>query len=197
MGVRELALQSRYDSSVAYYPGLHSGIDPNELSPLSEQICRLVTLLSDVTCSPQDIVSDFSVVTTRARDMLAMQKHPHVDPVDMAGIVYLNPGLEIGTSMFRHLPLGLAALRTEEEYKRYHEWLDAEGERTQPETYAIGNDGIWGHLHTITGKFNRLAMYPGNFFHSIAMSDVAGDGSLNQARLTQRIFIGKVTPYSR
>lgn len=194
--VRAAALEGRYDASLAYYPGMHSAITPSDLRPLFAQLAQLLALLGDVRCSADDFTSDFSIVTTPAREMLAKQKHPHVDPMPLAGVVYLNPDFEIGTSMFRHIPLDLAILRTEEEHARYSAWLEADGERTQPETYAVGNDGIWEHLHTVSGRFNRLAMYPGNAFHSIAMTDVAANPTLDKARLTQRLFVSRVTPIS-
>lgn len=190
--VRAAALASKYDTSLAYYPGVHSSIKPQELVPLYVQLKRLLAALGDVQCEVGDFISDFSLVTTPASQMLANQKHPHIDPVPLAGVVYLNPDFEIGTSFFRHIPTGLAMLRTEEEQARYYAWLSAEGERTQPGTYAIGNDGIWDHLHTLQGRFNRMVMYPGNAFHSIAMRDVAANPTLEKARLTQRLFVGKV-----
>ena len=190
--VRDAALAGRYDASLAYYPGMHSKIKPEDLHPLFEQLVKILGLLGDVRCSAKDLMSDFSIVTTPAREMLAKQKHPHIDPTPLAGIVYLNPDYEIGTSMFRHIPLDLAVLRTVEDQARYTEWMEAEGDKHQPETYAIGNDGIWENLHTIRGRFNRLAMYPGNAFHSIAMTDVAANLTMDKARLTQRIFVNRV-----
>jgi len=194
--VRAAALAGRYDASLAYYPGMHSVIDPADLLPLLGQLAQLLSTLSDVRCTADDFSSDFSIVTTPAREMLAKQKHPHIDPTPLAGIVYLNPDYEIGTSMFRHIPLDLAIVRTEEDHIRYNAWLETEGEHTQPVTYAVGNDGIWEHLHTIPGRFNRLAMYPGNAFHSIAMTDVAANPTMDKARLTQRLFVNRVVPFS-
>lgn len=194
--VRAAALAGRYDASLAYYPGMHSAIDPAELRHVWTLLAQLLSSLSGVRCTADDFMSDFSIVTTPAREMLAKQKHPHIDPLPLAGVVYLNPDFEIGTSMFRHIPLGLAIVRTDEDYRRYNAWLEAEGEHTQPETYAVGNDGIWEHLHTIAGRFNRLAMYPGNAFHSIAMTDVAANPTMDKARLTQRMFVNCVAPVS-
>lgn len=191
--VRAGALAGRYDSSLAYYPGLHSEITREELLPVVEKLARLVSLISDISCDGAAFMSDFSIVTTPARAMLAKQKHPHIDPTPLAGVLYLNPDFEIGTSMFRHVPTGLAMLRTPEDNQAYGKWMEAEGELTQPQTYAVGDDGVWQHIHTIAGRFNRLAIYPGNAFHSIAMTDVAANPDLTKARLTQRFFLNRVT----
>jgi hypothetical protein len=189
MAVRELALRGGYDASLAYYPGVHSAIDPHKLWPLFQSLSGILAALGSGQADPADFDSDFSLVTTPASDMLANQKHPHVDAVPLAGVLYLNPDYEVGTSFFRHRPLGLAFLRDEHEYEAYNAWLSTEGERTQPKTYAVGNDETWEHIYTTAGKFNRLVMYPGIAFHSIAMQDVARHLSLSSARLTQRFFV--------
>ena len=189
--VRAAALAGKYDSSLAYYPGLHSEITREELMPVIDKLARLVGLISDLQCDASQFMSDFSIVTTPAREMLAKQKHPHIDPTPLAGVLYLNPDFEIGTSMFRHIPTGLAMLRTPEENYAYGEWMEANAELTQPKTYAVGDDGVWEHIHTIAGRYNRLAIYPGNAFHSIAMTDVAANPDLNKARLTQRFFLNR------
>jgi hypothetical protein len=187
--VRELALNGNYDSSMAYYPGVHSRIDRTSLNPMLNQITRLLALISKHECDSNAFTSDFSLVTTPAKDMLAGQKHPHVDGVALAGVIYLSPYLTIGTSFFRHVPSGFSLLRTEEESKTYNSWLKSEGDSTQPATYAVGDGITWQKLHTIEGLYNRLVMYPGNAFHSIAMDDVSDKITLDSARLTQRFFL--------
>lgn len=197
MAVRALALGSGYDSSLAYYPGVHAPIEPRTLQPLFESLTQILAALGSGEADPGSIDSDFSLVTTPASEMLSNQKHPHVDGVPLAGVLYLNPDYEIGTSFFRHRPLGLAFLRTDAEIAAYTAWLSAEGERTQPKTYAVADDETWEHLYTTQGKFNRLVMYPGIAFHSIAMQDVARNMSLSSARLTQRFFVKRVTAPAR
>jgi hypothetical protein len=190
--VRASALDGKYDASLAYYPGMHSRIDPADSAPLFESLTRLLALLGDVRARPEYFWTDFSIVTTPAAQMLAKQKHPHVDPTPLAGIVYLNPDYEIGTCFFRHAPTGLAVMRTPEESAQFTAWMEEFGEQFQPETYAVGDDGTWQRLHTLEGRFNRLVMYPGNAFHSIDMRDVAANPTMAGARLTQRFFVGKV-----
>ena len=190
--VRELALGGRYDASLAYYPGVHSQINRAELLPLYTQLARVISLLGSPPVVLDSFTSDFSLVTTPAREMLAGQKHPHVDSVPLAGVLYLNPDYEIGTSFFRHRPTGLAFLRQPEEHQQYAEWMGQHGDKSQPETYAVADDTTWEHLHSVEGRFNRLVMYPGTAFHSIAMRDVAKNLTLASARLTQRFFVNTV-----
>jgi hypothetical protein len=190
--VRALALTRKFDSTLAFYPGVHGEIDKALLRPL---FLRLATLLERVTGMRPDVAdfsSDFSLVTTPAKDMLANQKHPHVDGLPLAGVVYLSPHLSTGTSFFRHGPTGYAMLRTEEEASIYNAWLETEGARLQPDTYAVADGACWHHLHTIEGRYNRLVMYPGIAFHSIAMVDVDPEVTLETARLTQRIFLSRL-----
>ncbi len=190
--VRAAALDGRYDASMAYYPGMHSSIDRSETAELFAIVTRMLALLGNVRAVPESFWSDFSIVTTPAAQMLAKQKHPHIDPVPLAGLVYLNPDFEIGTCFFRHLPTGLALMETVEDSVRYQAWMDEFGEQSQPATYAIGDDGTWERLYAIQGKFNRMVMYASNAFHSIDMRDVAANPTMDRARLTQRIFVGQV-----
>lgn len=187
--VRALALRGRYDASLAYYPGLHSDIPAADLQDLYADLARLLGALGRPAVPPRAFSSDFSVVTTPAAQMLAGQKHPHVDGLPLAGVVYLSPGLEVGTSFFRHVPTGLALLRTEPEAEAYNLWLREHGETTQPDTYAVEQPAVWERLHTVAGRYNRLALYPGNAFHSIDMRDVVPQHTMATARLTQRLFL--------
>ena len=191
LAVRALALAGNYDSSLAYYPGLHSTIDPALKWPLHQALVQLLAALGSVRCTPGDISSDFSIVTTPASEMLAQQKHPHVDGLPLAGVLYLNPSFEVGTSFFQHRPTGLAFLRTAEEADTFGRWMAAFGAQHQPSTYAVGDDVVWQHLHSVAGRFNRLVMYPGTAFHSIAMRDVVHNLGLDSARLTQRFFVNR------
>jgi hypothetical protein len=191
MAVRELALAGRYDRSLAYYPGLHSSVGPAHERPLLGTLATILASLGSVRCRAEDMMTDFSIVTTPAREMLARQKHPHVDGVPLAGVLYLNPDYEVGTSFFRHRPTGLAFVRSEAEQETYGRWLQDHGEQTQPESYAVGDDTVWEHLYSVAGRFNRLVMYPGTAFHSIAMRDVANNLSMASARLTQRFFVNR------
>jgi len=191
MAVRAQALAGQYDSSLAYYPGLHCAIDPAHKLRLHAVLAQLLASLGSLRCAPTDIASDFSIVTTPAREMLALQKHPHVDGVPLAGVLYLNPDFEVGTSFFRHRPTGLAFVRNEAEQQAIGAWMTEFGERLQPDTYAVGGDGVWEPLHSVAGRFNRLVMYPGTAFHSIAMRDVVHNLTLDSARLTQRFFVNR------
>jgi hypothetical protein len=187
--VRAQALASRYDSSLAYYPGLHSPLDASALQDLFGLLGRLLGAMGNPGIAPSQFSTDFSVVTTPASEMLAEQKHPHVDGQVAAGVVYLNPQSEIGTCFFRHLPTGWAVLQTPDQEQTYARWLRTHGAATQPSTYAVAQDGVWQRLHHVAGRYNRLVMYPGNLFHSIDMRDIVPGHTMASARLTQRIFV--------
>ncbi len=190
--VRRLALGGNYDSTLAYYPGVHSTIPAAQLSPLFATLAQLVGQTSGMHCTAEDFQSDFSLVTTPARDMLAKQKHPHVDGVPLAGVVYLSPGSPVGTAFFRHRPTGLALVLNQEDQARYNTWLETEGEHTQPATYAVTDGDVWEHLYTTEPRYNRLVIYPGNAFHSIGMTDVEAGITIDTARLTQRVFVNRL-----
>lgn len=190
--VRAAALGGRFDASMAYYPGMHSQIDGASTRELFGTLTSILGLLGDIRVQQEYFRTDFSIVTTPASEMLAKQKHPHIDPTPLAGLVYLNHDFEIGTSFFHHRPTGLAVLSAEDEVEAFYVWMDEFGEQHQPATYAVGDDHVWERIYTVQGKFNRLVMYAGNAFHSIDMRDVAANPTLDTARLTQRLFLGRV-----
>lgn len=192
--VRDIALGTRYDSSLAYYPGVHGQIPPAQVGGLFDDLARLLGRLGTPGLGRDRFASDFSIVTTPAAQLLARQKHPHIDGDVVAGVLYLTPGSEVGTSFFRHLPSGRAMLRTAAERDDYAAWLREHGEATQPASYAVEQDGVWLRLHTVAGRFNRLVMYPGQIFHSIDMRDVTAGHTLATSRLTQRLFVHPHTP---
>lgn len=192
--VRAQAMAGVYDSTLAYYPGVHAQIDKAELAPLFAQVAAIVNAVSGPICDAAAFVSDFSFVTTPADQMLAAQKHPHVDGLPLAGVAYLSPQLTIGTSFFRHIPTGLALVRDPDEQHLYGSWLAEHGDATQPSSYAVDDHPTWQQLHTLEGRYNRMVMYPGNLFHSIAMVDVAPQLTVETARLTQRFFVTTLRP---
>lgn len=189
MAVRDYALEAAFDSTRAYYPGLHAAIPQPLLDPLFDTLARMLHKLGYPGVRGEAFQSDFSIVTTPANEMLAKQKHPHIDGLPLAGVAYLNPHMHIGTAFFRHVPTGLSMLRSPAEIDQYHAWFEEHAETTQPQTYAVEDGVTWVQLHAVEGRFNRLILYPGNAFHSIDMRDVSAARTISDARLTQRIFL--------
>lgn len=187
--VREQALAASFDGSGALYPGRHAPIRSPEARAVVNQICAVLSALGDRVFEPATANTDFSILTTKAKDLLGAQKHPHIDPTPVLGLVYLNPGSSSGTCLFRNKVLGFDSVVTVEHREALQQFLAVEGPTFEPSGYNLSGNAAWEKIYTIDGKFNRLVVYPGNVFHSIDVTDVPPSFSIETARLTQRIII--------
>jgi len=97
----------------------------------------------------------------------AVQQAPHVDPVPIFGLVYLNEPERGGTLFFNRS--GPARNTTRSGY------------------FSVG-DAEYSLVGKIEGRFNRLAVYPGFVPHTgeIAGEWISTDERFSNPRLTQR-----------
>ena len=118
--------------------------------------------------------SDFAIVDVHPDELADHQRIPHVDPVPIFGLVYLNHENRGGTLFFK----------------------DADRSAGDPETPSPGyltqsRDGfeLWGRIEP---AFNRLAIYPGFIPHSGEISGdwISSDERFTHPRLTQRLIFG-------
>jgi hypothetical protein len=150
--------------------------------------------LGDRIYEPATTITDFSILTTKASDLLNVQKHPHIDPTPVLGLVYLNPHLTQGTCFFYNKILGTHTIVGDEQRNRLNEFMVKEGGKYEPENYSVAESEAWQKIYTIEGIFNRLVVYPGNVFHSIDATDVPAKTAVTEARLTQRIIVQHTRP---
>lgn len=190
--VRAQALKAAYDLSIAFYPGRHASIVSSEARNVIEYLCRVLNALGDVTYTADAFITDFSIVTTRPGDLIANQAHPHTDPTPILGLVYLNPVNPVGTSFYENTDLNLRSLRTEEDRVATSLVLMEKGEEHAPDGYNVGASKLWHRYYTIEGVYNRLVVYPGNFFHAIDIKSVPDQLRIEEARLTQRFICHSV-----
>ena len=114
------------------------------------------------------VETDFAIVDVHPNDVEPGQRVPHVDPVPIFGLVYLNP-IERGGTLF------FSATGKSADKERAGYFVEAD-----PEYVFIGK---------IEGRFNRLAVYPGFVPHSgeIAGDWITTDERFSEPRLTQRL----------
>lgn len=115
------------------------------------------------------VQADFAVTDVPPDELSEIQRKPHVDPVPIFGLVYLNPE-DRGGTLFFDRPAGVP---------------DEPGRRG----YTSSEDPDYPFLGRIEGKFNRLAIYPGFVLHSgeIAGDWIDSDERFDAPRLTQRL----------
>lgn len=96
----------------------------------------------------------------------------HVDHCAYAGVLCLTlpEFCKGGTSFYRHLPTGDKVYREENRH-----------------LYDFDDPSQWEEVTKIEMKFNRLILYPGQWFHAI--TPIFYGNSIENARLTQNIFI--------
>jgi hypothetical protein len=186
--VRAEALGASYDLSIAYYPGRHATISGLAVQTVIGHVCRILNAVGDVVYSPEAFLTDFSIVTTRPADLLAEQKHPHIDPTPILGLVYLNPSNPIGTSFYENMVMQTRCIRSEADATRLTEFLKTDGKLHEPPGYDLSGSAFWRKYYTIEGRYNRLVIYPGNFFHAIDMQAFPDKLEIEEARLTQRFI---------
>ena len=116
--------------------------------------------------------SDFAIVDFHPDELAGHQRVPHVDPVPIFGLVYLNREERGGTLFFRRSGNG---------------GLDA----PSPDYLTQSRDGF-ELAGRIEPAFNRLAIYPGFVPHSgeIAGDWIRSDERFTSPRLTQRLLFG-------
>jgi hypothetical protein len=186
--VRAEALAGRFDQAGALYPGRHAKLGGDGGQAVCAHLCRILALLGAQGFAPEDAWTDFSILTVKAKDLLMVQKHPHVDPVAMAGVLYLTPGNSQGTCLFRNRVHGRHALVTEEDYQAHQKFIADYGISHEPANYEVEDSPVWERIGRIEAKYNRLVCYPGNVFHSIDLTDVGEVLDMDHVRLTQRFF---------
>lgn len=192
--VRAQALGVDYDITAAMYPGRHALVATPESAAVVRSLCELLTSLGDQIYDPADCTADFSIVVTKEKDLLAGQKHPHIDPTPVLGIVYLNPVNGAGTSFYYNKVLRTAVVRDQQDRDGLAEFHRALALEHEPKGYSLEDHPCWERVYTIEGKYNRLVVYPGNVFHAVDIRSIPAEFSMNTVRLTQRFIPLRCTP---
>ena len=194
MAVREQALQASFDSVGAIYPGRHSIVQTPEAFQVLKSVCAVLTQLGDNIYDPHETITDFSIVVAKPDDLITYQKHPHIDPTPVLGIVYLNPVNGAGTSFYRNKILDTAVIVTDEHVKQMQLFNETTAKENPPNGYDLSGHPCWERVYQIEGRFNRLVVYPGNVYHAVDIQKIPDVFSMETVRLTQRIIPQRCTP---
>jgi len=160
------------------YPGKLAQIPPN---PSLRHAVESVTYFANTEFLPRAPIrqhgnlvaslrvvdTDFAVVDMHPDELEPVQRKPHVDPVPVFGLVYLNHEDRGGTLFFQQI---------------------ADGPEEVGPGYLTHSNEHFELLGKIEAKFNRLAIYPGFVLHSgeIAGKWIEGEERFTNPRLTQR-----------
>ena len=177
--IRSSALQLHYEPPPYPYPGRLASIEANpslnavRSSVLAlanrEYLPRVPPIAADGKPIPAfgKLITDFARTELHPDELSNVQRIPHVDPVPVFGLVYLNREERGGTLFFRQkakVPAGAG------------------------EGYITGSTAEFELCGRIEGRFNRLAIYPGFVPHSGEISGdwIRGEERFTEPRLTQR-----------
>lgn len=164
---------------------------------------RLVTKLLGLSPAAHRFTFRFSRVTLAGRELLPCQTIPHIDPVQVAGLIYLTPPEDCfgGTSFYRHRFTGVESLparpgddyvskMNQFGYQDINKWAEYLLTRENPEAeYISDSTEEWEMTDLVEMKFNRLLIYNGKVFHSGYIKDGSFGNSKEQNRLTLNFFV--------
>ncbi|HVZ98963.1 MAG TPA: DUF6445 family protein [Caulobacterales bacterium] len=153
-----------------FYPGVKA---PFALARMTEMAAPYQDLLRETFggVRPYRAVDcNFSIVTTAARELHALQRIPHVDtvaPDRIAVLVYLSGAQLGGTAFYRHKSTGfeyLDASRSE----AYNAALDRDVERHGPPSHAYmaGDTPLFEMIAAFDAKPGRALIYSVQSLHS-------------------------------
>lgn len=180
--LRETALALNYGPGTAYYPGRIARY-PDGDSSLTNFLRKVVALVERdyLPVLPplrngrkltrvRGLDTDFAITELRPDELNSSQRRPHVDPVMVFGLVYLNEEQRGGTMFYKTIS------RTD----------SADPKEGYPTASYPGLE-LAGRIE---GRFNRLAVYPGTILHTgeIQGDWIEGDERFRSPRLTQRIM---------
>lgn len=178
--IREMALTLNFEQPPTPYPGKIAEI-PGTNRSLAEVMSRVLGLVNrkylqqvPIARNGQPIAkfgrlyTDFAVVDVHPDDLTPVQRNPHIDPVPVFGLVYLNPEERGGTLFFDRRP--------------------PTGEKTASTGYVTGSTREFELVGKIEPAYNRMAIYPGFVLHSgeIEGDWIRGEERFTNPRLTQR-----------
>jgi hypothetical protein len=114
------------------------------------------------------VYTDFAIVDVHPDELTSKQRLPHVDPVPIFGLIYLNREERGGTLFFKQKA--------------------SAGEDAPGAGYPTASTEPFTLVGRIEPVYNRMAIYPGFIPHSgeIAGDWILGEERFKSPRLTQR-----------
>jgi hypothetical protein len=180
--VRASALKLSYHAPGYSYPGKIA--EPNPDDPSLQGLLRTILSMVNREYLPRippisengrqitafaRVLPDFAITDVHPDDLDPVQRQPHIDPVPIFGLIYLNPVPRGGTLFFDR--------------------LNGNDDPAEGSGYLTESNDGYELIGKIEGQFNRLAVYPGFVPHSgeIVGDWIRGDERFSAPRLTQRL----------
>lgn len=179
--IREAALSLEYKPAPFDYPGRVAPA-PRDNPSLNRFLGEILALVNSqylprvpIAADGKRIASfarmhtDFALVDRHPDELSAPQRAPHIDPIPIFGLVYLNREERGGTLFFRR--------------------LDEPASPSDKQGYQTQSGGGYELCGRIEAAFNRLAIYPGFVHHSAEIGSwIETEQRFTSPRLTQRLM---------
>ena len=135
----------------------------------------------------------YSLVTTPAKELVPLQRIPHVDSFAQSGLAtihYLFKANLGGTAFYRHRRTGFESI-DETRRAQYSRALDEEhsGPAAPGPGYINGSTDLFEQIAKQDGVFNRMLVYRRNSLHSGCIEASVPDPNPSTGRLSINSFI--------
>jgi len=182
-----------YQANSQFYPGVRSPA-PYEYGN------ALYALVEEIVCKTfgwkaVEIAScDFSVVTKSPRELIPIQRVPHIDFTDLDGLAalhYLCKPQHGGTSFYRHRSTGYELI-LESNVNQFVSIANDEVKKlgVPSSNYFDESNAQFERIAKYEAQFNRLLIYRGALLHSAnPPSDFVPDLNPATGRLTVNTFL--------
>jgi len=178
--VREMALGLSFSAPSYPYPGKIAVPPPSDsLDAIGQWALRVANegYLRRVPPIAKDgqpisafrqVITDFAIIDVHPDELSPVQRRPHVDPVPVFGLLYLNREERGGTLFFEQVAYA--------------------GGDTSEAGYLTSSNDEFELRGQIDAAFNRMVIYPGFIPHSgqIAGDWIEDERRFTSPRLTQR-----------
>ena len=181
---------------ISYYPGNRSAIPKSlivsYLKPLMDVLYRVYKVPNNLQPAPKD--NYFSLISTKPKELSAMQSWPHFDtpnPNLIAIIHYINKNEHGGTAFFKHNKSGLDRIDNQsiETYLKHADNYFT-SLNTNAFDYCDEQHSEFTCYKKIAYKPNRLIIFPGQLLHSsLVNTDTDLSSNPEEGRLTANMFI--------
>ncbi|HWK49987.1 MAG TPA: DUF6445 family protein, partial [Steroidobacter sp.] len=189
------ASTAQFTAGGRYYPGIRAKAPPSYEHFLATRLQPLLTEHFDFTGNILRLsMCHYSLVTTPAMDLTAMQRVPHVDSLAREGFAtvhYLFKSKLGGTAFYRHRATGFETL-DEARGPEYFNLLRAQsaGPDSPGLRYINGDTPLFEQIAHAEGAFNRMLVYRRNSLHSGAIdASFVPDADPRSGRLSINSFI--------
>ena len=191
----DLAARKHYAPTIRYYPGIRAQAPLSYQQILASELRPLLTEFFALPDRPiRFSMCHFSLVTTPANELAAIQRIPHIDslePSGLAAVHYLFKADLGGTAFYRHRKTGFEYI-DESRKAVYFQSLESEnGGPSMPQAgYINGDTPLFEQILKQDGVYNRALIYRRNSLHSGCISkDFVPDLDPRTGRLSINSFI--------